>query len=95
MYKVIVSDKNYDTVADYTGCVQLRISDSGTISAEFYDGSQTVYRMLGGDSVDKQPLTEEEVYATPGLGDWYKAQVEKQELESKLKKGADTPAPMN
>jgi hypothetical protein len=78
MYKVKVEDKNYDTVADYTGCVQLRISDSGTISAEFYDGSQKVYRMEGGDQVVKAPMAEQEVLDTPGLGDWYRDQVSKE-----------------
>jgi hypothetical protein len=81
MYKVEIQDKNYDTVADYSGCVQLRISDSGVISAEFYDGSQKVYRMQGGDQVDKSPMSEEAVLATPGLGDWYRDQVEKEALK--------------
>lgn len=87
MYKVVVSDKNYETVADYTGCIQLRISDSGTLSAEFHDGSQKIYRMQEGDEVRKTLMTDEEILSTPKLGEWYKDMLDKQ------KEGAEIPTP--
>jgi hypothetical protein len=81
MYKVIISDKNFDTVADYTGCVQLRISDSGVIDAVFYDGSQEVFRLGDGYNVKKSNMTDEEILSTSGLGEWYTDQVEKEALK--------------
>ena len=87
MYKVTVQDKNYDTIADYTGCISFRISDSGVISTEFCTGENKLYRMQEGDEVCKTPMTDEEIFATPKLGEWYKQALADQE---ELAKKADS-----
>jgi hypothetical protein len=85
MYHVIVTEKYFlaetddarNVVADYSGCINMRISDSGVISVDFYDGSNKVYRMQEGDELIKTPMEEQEVIDTPGLGEWYQDQVTK------------------
>jgi len=92
MYNVIISRpvNNIDalTSAEYKGCIALRLSDMGLVSAEFYDGSQKVYKMFEGEEVVKTPMTEEEILATPGLGDYYREQIEAAKVREKDEKYA-------
>lgn len=105
MYKVSITRENWeydgnthnrkeDTVKDYTGCVQLRISDTGVVSADFFDGRSEVYKMFEGDSLTRVPLTDEEILAMEGLGEWYSEQKalhkEKVALEAGAGSATDT-----
>jgi len=87
MYNVIITRpvNHIDilTVAEYKGCIAFRLSDMGLVSAEFYDGSQKVYKMFEGEEVVKTPMTEEEILATPGLGDYYREQIEAAKVKEK------------
>ena len=65
----------------YDGCVQLRISEGGLISADFYDGSAKLYKLCDGEEVVKSPMTDEEIYAIPGLSEWYADAVVKAEAK--------------
>ena len=106
MYKVLIvreewaydgntHNREVDTVKDYTGCVQLRISDTGVVSADFFDGRSEVYKMCGGDSLTRIPLTDEEILAMEGLGEWYSEQKELHKEQVAMEAGAasatDTP----
>jgi len=79
MYKVNVVTHNWAEVGvvvfSADGCIELRISDSGCISATFYDGVSKVYKMRAGDTLTRVQMTDDEIYATDGLGDWYRDQV--------------------
>jgi len=87
MYNVIIKRAigitNAQPVAEYKGCIAFRLSDMGLVSAEFYDGSQKVYKMFEGEEVVKTPMTEEEILATPGLGDYYQEQIEAAKVKEK------------
>ena len=90
MYKVIVTDEFNDQAKDYTGCIEMRISDSGCISCTFYTGETRVYKLGAGEEAYQVPLTDEEILATDGLGDWYREQLAIAEANTAEQLATDT-----
>ena len=95
MYKIKVKEEYGELKKDYTGCVEMRISDSGCISATFYTGETRVYKMCEGEEVIQHPMTDAEILATEGLGDWYLEQKAEHEAQQAAAEKVPTTAPVH
>lgn len=92
MYKVTLFSGSYDLRTDthteavaeeFVGAIRADVSPSGVIGLQDWTGKQTVVSLDDYRRMVTMPMTDEEILATPDLGEWYQKQIDDAALARK------------
>jgi len=86
MQKVTLYDESFDgetAVEEFVGVIRSDVSPNGVIGLQDWTGKQTVVDLGHYRRMETMPMTDEEVLATPDLGEWYQKQIDDAALARK------------
>jgi hypothetical protein len=64
---------------EYVGVIRQDVSPMGVIGIQLYTGVQHVFDLSSFYKLECEPMTDEEILATEGLGEWYQEQIDNAE----------------
>lgn len=75
---------------EFIGVIRQDVSPMGVIGIQMYTGIQHVFDLSSFYKLECEPMTDEEIFATPDLGEWYQEQIDSAE-EAAAKSAPETP----
>jgi len=95
MYKVVLYKVKYDfdvnltdteevVAEEFVGAIRADVSPSGVIGLQEWSGKQSVLSLHRYSRMETFPMEDEEILATPGLGEWYQEQLDEAALTRNL-----------
>ena len=91
VYTAVADDWEDVLVEEFVGTVRSDVSPMGVIAVQDYLGVQVVVSLSDYSRLETSPMTEEEILAAPGLGEWYQDQIDKAEQQATANVPEDVP----